>query len=928
MLDLDSDLFFGADFFGENEEPKLSLKEGELREVAVLFADIKGFTNISTRFAPEVIHDKMDEIMKIFSRSINFYGGFVDKYIGDGVMALFGAKKASEQDTQRAILAAIKMQEQLRLYNSLLKNEEGFQDLELGLRIGINTGLVSVGKVGESREGDFTVYGPQVNLASRMESNAPVNRIMMPVQTKQLVEHIFDFEHQGLVSVKGVDEPIDCWLVISQKVEKQKQKQNAFIGREDQLKALDDKLKEAEDCLRIVGIKGDAGIGKSRFIAEFINRHPEAMVLKGACSAIAPSPFNLFTRIIENYFGINHNQQSEHKKEILIRAMDELASASKNKEAIRDSLPLIALLMEIKIEDERIKQKGKDLMNHLIGAVETVLFAIIKQEALKGKPLIMIEDDIHLIDSASAQLQEFLLAKLKKTKIPLLIIAAYRLDYQIIPCLVKDKNFREMEILALSDDELYQMLKQYTAGMDLKRETIKLVRELSQGNPFYLEEWSNYVGSISKQDLEAHPIPANLHSLILSRLDSLPKDLRLILHKASVIGNEFFVDILKEVDRRLSDQTNVDNCLTDLEEHSLIMKALGFDYNSYYFKNSTTREVAYHTLLHQNRKMLHLLTAEAIESIFATELDGFIYVLAEHYDKAEEGEKALIWLKKAFVKAYEIYDNPMAIKVGKRLINYLDKEEKADIMIKLADILFITGDWAEAEGLMDEAASLLNPLKLLYCELYRLKGMLAFYRGEFAEALKNFEAGLELAIDRDGDLQRCMALNNLGIWYQHHKEHEMALKMHEESLNLARDLGDSQRQAKTLSNMGLIYLELNDTERAVELFNESLELSRKHQYLRDESIALGNLGWAYYLKDELDEAEKWLLIKAELADRMCDKPELIKAYANLGNVYFQRGDYPASLSWYEKTLTLKEEIGNKRDIEITLEAIRKVKEKL
>ncbi|MDD3096137.1 MAG: adenylate/guanylate cyclase domain-containing protein, partial [Candidatus Cloacimonetes bacterium] len=171
------DLFFNSEFLLEDEENnKPSLKEGELREVSVLFADIKGFTNISNNFEPEVIHGKMDEIMKIFSKCITFYGGFVDKYIGDGIMALFGAKKATEHDTQRCILAAIKMQEQLRLYNSLLVRERGFENLELGLRVGINTGMVSVGKVGQSREGDFTVYGPQVNLASRMESNAPVNR--------------------------------------------------------------------------------------------------------------------------------------------------------------------------------------------------------------------------------------------------------------------------------------------------------------------------------------------------------------------------------------------------------------------------------------------------------------------------------------------------------------------------------------------------------------------------------------------------------------------------------------------------------------------------------------------------------------------------------------------------------------------------------
>ncbi|MDY0151535.1 MAG: adenylate/guanylate cyclase domain-containing protein, partial [Candidatus Cloacimonas sp.] len=160
---LDDDLIFGGDFFDLEAEPilntdEMQLREGELREVAVLFADIRGFSSISNLFDAETIHKRMDEIMKIFSRCIGYYGGFVDKYMGDGIMALFGAKVATEQDTERAIMAAIKMQQQLRLYNAMLNKQPGFEKVELGVRVGINTGLVSVGKVGEDREGDFTVY--------------------------------------------------------------------------------------------------------------------------------------------------------------------------------------------------------------------------------------------------------------------------------------------------------------------------------------------------------------------------------------------------------------------------------------------------------------------------------------------------------------------------------------------------------------------------------------------------------------------------------------------------------------------------------------------------------------------------------------------------------------------------------------------------
>jgi class 3 adenylate cyclase len=237
-------MIFGPGFFGLEEDNltqkrKLQLREGELREVTVLFADIKGFTNLSSRLDPEVIHARMDELLKVFSRCGTFYGGFVDKYIGDAIMALFGAKKASEQDTERAIRAGLKMVEQLQLYNHNLRQMHGYEDVELSVRIGINTGLVSVGRVGESREGDFTVYGPEVNLASRMESNAPVGRIMVPDTTKKLVEQIFEFEPLGLKQVKGIDKAVDCWSPLGLKTLEASLAErygSSFIGRDTELR--------------------------------------------------------------------------------------------------------------------------------------------------------------------------------------------------------------------------------------------------------------------------------------------------------------------------------------------------------------------------------------------------------------------------------------------------------------------------------------------------------------------------------------------------------------------------------------------------------------------------------------------------------------------------------------------------------------------
>ena len=209
--DLDH-LILSDPFAKSSHQPALQLKEGERREVCILFADCHGFTALSEHLDHEVVHTLMDKLMQLFTARIKHYGGFIDKYEGDMVMALFGAKVASEQDTERAVEAGLQMLAVMNQFDRALEKRLG-RELDLGVRIGINTGEVTTGKVGEKREGDFTVMGDPVNLASRMESNAPLNRIMMPVATMRRVEQAFEFEAHGNIQVKGKAEPIEVWLV-------------------------------------------------------------------------------------------------------------------------------------------------------------------------------------------------------------------------------------------------------------------------------------------------------------------------------------------------------------------------------------------------------------------------------------------------------------------------------------------------------------------------------------------------------------------------------------------------------------------------------------------------------------------------------------------------------------------------------------------
>ncbi|HNQ44496.1 MAG TPA: hypothetical protein PKI59_08695, partial [Candidatus Cloacimonadota bacterium] len=374
-----------------------------------------------------------------------------------------------------------------------------------------------------------------------------------------------------------------------------------------------------------------------------------------------------------------------------------LALEAEDSQALLDALPLIGFLMEIRYDDPRIKLRGKDLLDHIMNSLEIVMLNILSLIQNRGKRLTLIADDLQEIDDASSQLLEHLIAKL--TAHPVLLICLYRLDFELPEYILKYNSFQEMEITALSLDQIHQLLQQYTQGLELSEQTLNQVLALSNGNPFFLEEWCNYISHLPATGEHAYPVPGNLHALILSRLDNLPGSLRLLLHKASVIGHEFFVEILREVENRLHDPVNVETTLVDLENHSLIMKMLGYDFSTYFFKHMTTREVAYQTLLQQNRRMLHQLTAETIEYLFSERLDEFVYVLADHYLKAELPEQALPYLEKAFTRASGVYDNILALKYGGILLDLLPNTEalqKATILVQCADINWLMGNWDAA----------------------------------------------------------------------------------------------------------------------------------------------------------------------------------------------------------------------------------------
>ena len=684
------DSLFESEFSLKSEDKnKLKLKDGERRNVTVLFADLIGFTSLSEKLDHEQIQIILDKILNYFTLIVKKYDGYVDKYEGDLIMALFGAKKASEFDIERSILCGLDLLLILKKFNKLLSGIKELKKLEINLklRVGINSGIVTTGKIGAKREGDFTVYGNSVNIASRMESNAPANSIMLPYSVMKQVKNIFNFKDQGEIIVKGKSRPISVFTVVGltkNPVSKFDLKKTNFVGRGKELDYLLSLYKKIKTTLskKVVGIKADAGLGKSRIISEFINVNqilPNDFLL-GDCSSIIHQPYFLFSTMIKRYFNIFITDSENVAKKKLENGILRLKVFTVNKNEENDlvsNILIIGHVIGLKYKDKKIQQTGETLQRKIMAAFKMIIEILSRKAAKENKPLIIILEDTHWIDDLSNQLIEFLITysstepitsnKMNVEKSSMLFIFLYRPEYKI-PKFIKNVGpFKEIELLKLNNDNAMELLASILGNINLPLEIKKQVLEKSEGNPFYLEEWIsmlNETGLLKKIGKDNYklkkryiPVPNQLSSLILSRIDKLSDEYKLVLQKASIIGREFSEKLLVKIFEQFEDEKNINitHKLLNLKKNDFIFNHFN-ELNIYLFKHIITHQVVYRTILKTNRKLLHKVAGEIIENEFSDNLDIYYYDLAYHFEKADIQDKTVYFFEKSVKKAEREYD--------------------------------------------------------------------------------------------------------------------------------------------------------------------------------------------------------------------------------------------------------------------------------
>ncbi len=635
---------------------------GERRTVTVLFADASGFTSMSERLDEEQIYSLMQGCLGRMMEAVHHYEGTITQFLGDGVMALFGAPIAHEDSARRAVAAALEMQISL---NEYVTNVKQGHPIECRFRVGLNTGPVVVGSINDNLDMDYTALGDTVNLAARMEQVAEPGSVYLSENTYHLVHKYFELQSLGALNVKGKAEPVVAYRVVREKPVGTRLEIAAehgltpFVGRDQELTVLKGFLEQAKRGQgQVVFISGVAGIGKSRLLHEFQRSSLDEGVtlMEGHCISYGRIiPYLPLIDIIKRSFGV---EEVDNDARIISRVDKSTADWEKSAQA---TVPYLKYLLNVDPGDPTVAVM--DPMERRAGILDS-LRALLLQES-RHRPLLVIVEDLHWIDKNSTDALTALVDVI--ASVPVLMVLSYRPSFT--HSLGERSYYNRLALGHLATGESEVLAEGILQVTTLPPQVKQLITSKAEGNPFFIEEVTKSLlesGVLRKTNgtysmdgpIEEVRVPDTIQEVILSRIDRLERQAKGALQLASVIGREFTVRLLD----RISDiEVQLGETLDELKLLELIYQKDYFPELSYMFKHALTHDVAYSTLLLERRKVLHCLIGAAIEELYADRLSEHYEALAHHYREGEDWAKALDYQVRAGDKAAATYANQDAL---------------------------------------------------------------------------------------------------------------------------------------------------------------------------------------------------------------------------------------------------------------------------
>jgi class 3 adenylate cyclase/tetratricopeptide (TPR) repeat protein len=703
---------------------------GERRLVTIMLCDMKGSTPLTHKLGPEKTFGLMEKILQIMVLKVYHYQGTVNDIRGDGILGLFGALDAPEDAPQRAIRSSMAIHKEIAEFSGRICRE--LQISPILLRIGISTGTVVIRTIHIDGRFRFNLVGDPINMAARIEALAEPGTTNVTEETYRLTKDLFHFQPLGRKMVKGKDQPISVYRVLSPKEDVYRPRLGSerliysrMVGRDEELHRLEVQVMEAiKGRGSVVNVIGEAGIGKSRLIAELKRREvmKRVILLEGRAISIGKNlSFHPIVDLFKQWAGIHYD---DGEKEAFIKLREVIKGIFGK--ADEEILPFLAILLGMKLTGVHARRtegiEGEALNRLILKSIKDLLV-----RATEQTPLVIVNEDLHWADQSSIDLLESLFRLVETCRI--VFINLFRPGYQetgdrLAKTLKQSPNKRPMDYVEvvlepLSENMSQALICDMLPLPEFKHSLGTSIVERTGGNPFFIEEVVRSL--IDEQVIIPRggkfqltrkatniSIPNTIEALLMARIDRLEEKTRDLVKEASVIGRSFFYRVLIEVASKIG---NIDKELSYLEEIQILRERLRRGELEYLFKHALTQEVAYESILPLKRRELHLKVAKAIETVFNEKLNEFYGMLAFHYCKAESLEEAEDCLIKAGEEALRSAASDEAIHYYTEALDlYLKKSGKNADPEKVAMLekniglaLFNRGRYKEAVDHFDKA---------------------------------------------------------------------------------------------------------------------------------------------------------------------------------------------------------------------------------
>jgi len=875
---------------GPPETPLEVAPDEERRTVTVLFADISGYTSVAERLDHETVKTLIDRCLARFSEEVERFGGRVDKYIGDNVMAVFGAPVAHEDDAERAVRAAFGMQAAMAELNGSILPEFGF---ELALRVGVNTGEVLAGHVGDA----YTVLGDAVNVAARLQAAAPVGGILVGERTQRLSAPAVVYRDPEPLSLKGKANPVSAFqaaeLVESATAVERHAPPTPIVGRDTELAQLEAIFERVarDGAPHLITVIGQAGVGKTRLLYElerkFELRAPPVQVRRGRCLAFGSGVvYWPLAEMLRAECGIGESDDAAVARSKLVARLGPLLEAGEGADQLERRIAPLARLLGAELPGDTAAAEQEDQQSareSFFGAVRTVLEALAQERAL-----VLVWEDIHWADEGTLDLIDYLSRWLRAPILQVCLARESLLERRPgWSTLRRTVTVSFLEPLAPPHArELIEAL------LDAAGTATGLPAELAErsgGNPLFAEAM---VQRISEEGgtAAAVDLPDTVQGLLAARLDSLdPFERQLVAH-AAVVGRTFWESALEPVAAAAG--ADLEQTIASLREKDIIVPGEGRQPSGereLSFKHVLIRDVAYEMLPKAVRARKHAELGAFIEQRAGGRGEGVVALLAEHYARAA-------------TLAAECH---------------LPEAELAQMRAQARDYGEAAGDAAaalfsnrEALAHYEAAAALADAGGETAQRIAEKSGDVSLRLGRVEPAIESWQLCLDYSSDR-GDLEHVAELHRkIGAALAHKGERKQAIEHHQQGINLIKDRPPSLALVRLYEEAAWLYMQVGDNMLAIYAAEKALRLAEDLGEARAASRAHGIFGRVFGRIGDAVNARQNLERAVELA-RDSDAGETVLALLALGHdLEHSEGNYEAARARYAEALALAERIGD------------------